>query len=277
MARINLIAELRKYKKGKGKKTLRISNRYPHRIEKGYEKQLVSIISKNDRRLRELVKGFISASTGGVTRDDVLAFIQARINEMVRENLPTAVTTQLESTASSIVVNRDKMTSEAIRKAIGVNLTLPYGDLSAKLAAWVEMNTGLITKLSTDHLTAIQEIIGRGFRGGVSVRELAKEIAERTAMSKRRARLIARDQIGTLNGQVTEERNTELGIAKYIWRTMEDERVRGNPSGKYPRAKPSHFSFNGKIYTWKDGTGTKDKHPSYGIQCRCYAESIVEF
>lgn len=55
-------------------------------------------------------------------------------------------------------------------------------------------------------------------------------------------------------------RQQAAGIAKYIWRSVGDDRVR-----------PSHALNDGKIFTWGDG-----EDPGEAFGCRCSAEPILE-
>ena len=100
-------------------------------------------------------------------------------------------------------------------------------------------------------------------------------------MAESRARLIARDQIGKLNSQLTRERNEALGIDKYIWSTSEDERVR-----------ESHKVMNGKLCRWDDPTvysddggqtwksrasiGGEQEHPGIPVNCRCISSPFMD-
>jgi len=80
-------------------------------------------------------------------------------------------------------------------------------------------------------------------------------------MMKNRAKLIAQDQVGSLNGQLTKFRQTGIGIKQFRWITIGDDRVRAE-----------HAALNGKIFDW-------DNPPSIGfpqqpIRCRCRAEAV---
>jgi uncharacterized protein with gpF-like domain len=96
-------------------------------------------------------------------------------------------------------------------------------------------------------------------------------------MKKKQANLIARDQIGKLNGQTTQARMESLGLTLYEWSTSGDERVR-----------TSHLKLEGKLCKWSDPTVYSEDggktwnsrpaswcqfHPGYDIQCRCTALS----
>ena len=75
--------------------------------------------------------------------------------------------------------------------------------------------------------------------------------------------------------QLDEERNKELGIDTAIWRNMQDSRVRGNPNGLYPKAKPSHWKREGKEFKWSEGID--GELPGEPIQCRCFAQSVIKY
>jgi uncharacterized protein with gpF-like domain len=107
---------------------------------------------------------------------------------------------------------------------------------------------------------------------------------------------IARNEVATINSQINQKRLQQLGLDLYIWRTSDDERVRGNPSGKYPKARPRHDTMDGKVCRWDDptvyadsiadakagkwkkrsGINGPEQHPGEPILCRCIAEPVVE-
>ena len=58
------------------------------------------------------------------------------------------------------------------------------------------------------------------------------------------------------------------------WRSYFDERVRGNPSGKYPKAEPSHWARNGKAFRWD--SPPEGGAPGEEVLCRCYGEAILD-
>ncbi len=94
-----------------------------------------------------------------------------------------------------------------------------------------------------------------------------------------RAELIAVDQVGKLYGQVNAKRQQDLGVTEFIWRTVGDERVRGNPGGLYPKATPSHWDRDSKTYRYDDppkGKSGEKELPGVPIRCRCSAEPKLD-
>ncbi len=79
----------------------------------------------------------------------------------------------------------------------------------------------------------------------------------------------AKDQVNNLDTQLSEMRQKSLGANEYIWDTRKDERVRGNPNGLYPKAKPSHWHRQNQIFNWN--SPPEGGHPGQAPGCRCRA------
>jgi SPP1 gp7 family putative phage head morphogenesis protein len=77
-----------------------------------------------------------------------------------------------------------------------------------------------------------------------------------------RSKVIARDQIGKLNGRLTELRQANAGIKSYIWRTQLDDSVRDE-----------HADREGVEFQWS--SPPSDGHPGEPIACRCNAEAVI--
>lgn len=151
--------------------------------------------------------------------------------------------------------------------------------------SWSREQVTLITKASQDMLDTVARRIREGVKAGKSARQVTAMInADLPGISYRRARIIARDQTAKLNSALTHGRMADAGIETYIWSTSEDERVRGNPTGLYPKALPSHYVMNGKVCRWDDPTVWLENgewvkragdapyfHPGMAIMCRCVA------
>lgn len=121
--------------------------------------------------------------------------------------------------------------------------------------AWGSENYRLLKNLDDDYINRINEAVMRGVRDQSSTAEIMRDVRKiGKNISTARAKLIAEDQVGKLNGVLTKRRQLEAGIPIYIWSTAKDERVRGKPGGKYPRAVPSHWDMEGKLCRWDDNT-----------------------
>ena len=278
MAQTEFQKQLEALKPDKRKRKVMLPARHPVRIEQQYAKILRGIIdginAELKGRIADELKAEVAAREDGYRADDLSAVLRA-IRSLATGNLPglSFVRNIGDSIRSAIDGNWQK----AINQAIGVNVALPGTDMSANVDAWAEENTALITNLTQSYLSKVTTAVNSGFRDGLSWRDISKNIQAETGVAKRRADLIARDQVATMNMQVTKQRASDLDIKQFVWRTMEDQRVRGNPSGRYPKAKPSHYARNGKTYNWSDGAGARDTFPGSAINCRCYASNVIEF
>lgn len=162
--------------------------------------------------------------------------------------------------------------------------------VQSALAEWVETNRKLVKSLSGESLTRMESMVLEAIQTGQRPEELVPRIYNlNRAMGLNRARLIAADQIGKLQGILTEQRSLAVGMDTYTWQTAMDERVRGNPGGKYPTARPSHWACQGKVGLFGDPTvwivnGEKVPRsgvvpmasPGMEIRCRCVASSRWE-
>ena len=184
----------------------------------------------------------------------------------------------IRKTGNSVSDQNRKQNNKVIRQSLGVDVLRSEPWLDKKLELWTNQNIRLIKTLGEDHLNKVEQIILSGFRNGDSVTEIEKSIRDvvkdapkrfnnnvKGMSTVKRARLIARDQIGKLNGELTKARQQSIGVSHYIWRTSLDERVR-----------PTHRALEGKEFAWNGKPQPPEGHPGEPINCRCYAEPVLE-
>lgn len=160
------------------------------------------------------------------------------------------------------------------KRVLAVDVFVNDANLTATMKHFVTQNVNLIKTIPSDHFSKIENIVHRGVTQGRLTRDIAKDIQSVSGVTSRRAKFIARDQVGSFNGELTKNRQTGLGIKKYKWSTSLDERVRGNPTGLYPKAKPSHWDREGKVFSWDDPP--EDGHPGMPFNCRCVPIAVFE-
>lgn len=143
-------------------------------------------------------------------------------------------------------------------------------------------NIDLITSIEHDLLDQVDALISEHWAKGARVETIRRELQERFDVTKSRADLIARDQVLKLNAQITKTRQESAGISEYVWTTSGDERVRGNPDGKYPDSDRDHWRLDGKRFRWDSPPVINEKtgeraHPGEDFQCRCVAMPVLSF
>lgn len=266
------------FKQSERPKTIKFGHTYPHGVSRQYTADMRKYLKAITQEIKSDVLPELKAAVkerderqDSDERMDGLADVVQRLRRLVRNIFPGERLAQ-EFASRTYDENESKI-AKSVEESLGVAVPLPGGDRTI-LDDWIVENTSLIEDLQEQYIKRIQNSVGNGFNKGLTYREIAKNIQRETNISWRRARTIARDQVGTLNGLVTKERNKELGIEKAEWVTVGDERVRGNPSGLYPDAKPSHYARNGQEFDWDKGID--GEFPGTPILCRCFARSKVE-
>lgn len=129
------------------------------------------------------------------------------------------------------------------------------------LQSFMEEQQKLIKSVQREQLDKITLAIKRGILEGRLAKDIVKEIEQTTGISKKRAKLIARDSVLTYSGAITKQNQMEAGFSKYRWQTSQDERVR-----------ESHVAKNGKVYEWT----SSGPHPRSEVNCRCDAIPLLD-
>jgi SPP1 gp7 family putative phage head morphogenesis protein len=111
----------------------------------------------------------------------------------------------------------------------------------------------------------LAQLIEEAHAANDATRTIAEAIEDRFDVAGARAERIARDQIGTYHSQVTQAAHRDLGVTSFIWRTMNDERVRD-----------SHAAVEGEQFSYDDLPTIDGERvaPGEPVMCRCYAEPV---
>jgi SPP1 gp7 family putative phage head morphogenesis protein len=161
-----------------------------------------------------------------------------------------------------------QQTIRQMRRMLGVDAFPTEAGLQAQLDLYLANNAKLIGSMSGDYVNKVMSSVRRhtqaGHRPVVFEALIRKDLKKQFKTVKNKARLIARDQVNKLNGNLTQMRQTGLGIDRYTWRTSRDERVR-----------PSHRVKEGNVYSWDDPPSDTG-HPGNDPLCRCSAEPYLE-
>ena len=130
------------------------------------------------------------------------------------------------------------------------------------LHAWVETNLEHIKNMAVQQIDEIRTVIKQGFVSGVRHEELADKLVKQGSILENRARLIARNEIGNLNSQLTTSRHQALGISRFVWSTAGDERVRDE-----------HALLDGQEFSYNNPPD--EGLPGEPIGCRCNSYPIL--
>lgn len=192
---------------------------------------------------------------------DAIDAIRAELSSSILS--PDSLSRAASAIANDVAGFNRRELDRVFEATIGVGLPATEPGLSDVLRGFVRDNVRLVTNLATTALDQIEGSVLRGFRRGRSNAQIAAELRERIGVSRSRARLIARDQVASLNGELTQVRQTRMGVREYIWRSVGDERVR-----------PEHEDLDGRRFSWDSPPAAG--HPGEPINCRCIAEPVLD-
>ena len=229
--------------------------------------------------------GIIKVATGYGQITDY----EARIRQMLQEVSAALEKRIAQFGLDSKIQQIAKMTQNtsvrewkrAVKDTLGIDILDDYylGELYEQaIQRWIAENVAYIKSLPTETLGNMRQIILDGYLNGRPIRDIQKDIQSEYGTSKRHAQLLARDQLATLNAQITKMQQTDAGCKKYRWSTSHDSRVR-----------PCHAALNGKTFDWNDPPemwyGTKAGrvytgrkcHPGEAYCCRCVAIPVFDY
>ena len=230
-------------------------------------------------------------------QSDEVAFLIAGLVGWWAAQLPTVRGT-MRGYFQQINIYNDNEFRQVVKSATGITLprstTLPYAPSLVSPTSEIINRFGqeadvfrqepYLDGIEKNWLATQETYIDRTAREFISNSELAVRNALATSvaasfvnaainkgsdLTEVRVRKFGEDQVNRLNAQLTRLRSESIGAKSYIWETRRDERVRGNPTGLYPNAKPSHFHRQGEIFLW--AKPPEGGHPAEASGCRCRA------
>lgn len=188
----------------------------------------------------------------------------------------------VEKAAEVLRKNSVREWKRTIRDTLGIDIFDDYynGDFYEQaVRRWIDENVLKIKSIPQQTLTEMQDIIKDGYTNGRSIRKVSKAIQETYRVSKSKAQSLARDQIGSLNAQITQMQCEDAGCECYKWSDSGDIRVRD-----------CHRALNGHIFRWDDPpemwymTKSRGKvmtgrrcHPGQDYCCRCVAIPVFDY
>ena len=260
---------------------------FPTQAQLNYEKYLLALVKK----VSFLIKKSLVINT--IFEEDYKKLIRIdndfnsdfeNIIKLIESKIAIELNVFLKRITRTAVLT-EKFNYKAVEKSLnGIKKSIPTlrnTKVQGEMKMWVSQNVRLIKTIPEKMLMRVEEIVYTSVRTGLSHKDLSKQLVESFGTSKKRAVIIARDQINKLNGNLTRVRNLELGIIEYKWSTSIDDRVRH-----------SHTVLEGKICSWTDVNIYKDSvdakkwlqrssinatltDPSVDILCRCASIPII--
>ena len=249
----------------------------PIRAQKAAE-MLRRALEELTREIKETTKIISAQIAGGATPAQVARTIEQRLKqanqkfEAASDRLATRMVGKISED------NKDRI-ERMLQNTLGIDIVkiIDSDAVREQIQQAVADNVRLIRTIPEEHFSKIAQAVSDNYRG-LQFKEgsLANRLKRIGKITDTRAKLIARDQTAKLVTSLNATRQQEAGIEGYIWRNQGDIRVVGNPSGLYPKGNPQHqdhWQREGKVFKWSEPP--PDGHPGQAINCRCFAEPIV--
>lgn len=238
---------------------------YPSAIERQYINILDDLVVKLEIEIHSFCKKVEPSYRLQVRQDGFGEWLDAVFAELLSVILGLFKVNDVQTTVTKLLRQADKFNKQQFQRILkqiyGVDIFTQDNGLYDLLKLFEQQNIALIQSIPTQLHEKLRYRFVDAVRTGKRWEVIADEIQALLGTTRKRARLIARDQIGKLNGQLTQIRQKQIGVTHYIWRTSLDERVR-----------QQHIEREGRQFSWD--TPPNDGNPGEPILCRCYAEAV---
>lgn len=261
---------------------------YPVFLEDSYKKQLLCLTHK----LESLILGLLAKNDSFLSSFNSFTRVDDIIDDL--ERYIRAINAVISVEAAKVIqgltkhfIAAENFAYQSFRRSFSHVMAHLNGRLFAPIATgphtgniellkkmWIEKNTQLIKDIPEKALARLRDSIYEAVRSGESMQSLSERLQKELDFTKKRAHLIARDQVAKLKSDLNRHNYLSHGITTYEWRTCGDDAVR-----------KSHKVMQGKICSWLDPSVYKDKpagkwkkrssiggaqkHVGADIACRC--------
>jgi len=195
--------------------------------------------------------------------------LRGKVTPEVHEKAPRIASRTVVAQAQET----DNKLAGRIRMSLGVELRTAF--LLDKSAIHSEMrdaladNIQLITSISDDYFDELETVLGDNWENVGDWHEAVAAVEHLGDVTESRAELIARDQTMKMNSRFNQARQQSLGVTRYEWQTVGDDRVR-----------EAHQDLDGTVHDWDDpptdADGNTGPPGDCGINCRCAADPILD-
>ena len=266
-----LIQQQSKRKRGRKAKAKPV--RVSRKLELDYTRALLQIVedmrSDTVKALMPLIEQPSIGDGKRIVNDSIFSDFKTAFSKTA--NTVKAKVSGIASALAQTVVSKqgqqsDNQLSAMILSKTGIDFSGLMSDSVLKEAVdeAVAANIALINSIPQQYLDRVEQAVMASLQAGTLNDTLADDLLKIEGVTKNRAKLIARDQLGKINSRLSQIRQQSLGITHYFWSTSHDERVRAR-----------HRRWDGDLIAWDNPP--IDGHPGQAIQCRCTAIPDLDF
>ena len=175
--------------------------------------------------------------------------------------------------ASKFVTSADNVNEKKTKAQFGVDIYSTDPQMTQVIESAIYDNTKLISTIPAQYLSQVESIVMTNVRAGNRSSGMVKALQQQFGVTQRRAKMIARDQVAKVNGDLNKKRQQVAGFDYFQWITSNDERVRD----RHEDIAEKVTEYGKGIYRW-DNPPLSDKGipiiPGQDYQCRCTARPV---
>lgn len=249
---------------------------YPQHIEDWYYTEIVNLSKVWHKIAMDYITLIAKVPTKTVVSDNKndknptwVQRISNLLDKMIKAIEGGASIEILDKIASRFVNSVNNFEYQNIKRQtakFGLTPVKVNEDIEGYIASKIKENVALIKTLNGTYKSQIERMVYQYVNHEIDVPEMTDAISKYDNMTVNHARLIARDQAGKITGQMDTYRAKKAGAEKYIWQSVEDDRVRER-----------HQELDRTVQRYDDPDGGDDGElPGEPIQCRCVALPIFD-
>jgi uncharacterized protein with gpF-like domain len=262
--------------KFRGEKVLR-AQRPSAAVASAYEDRLKQAIEAMERSVLWWIRAYYRANPPATMAfDDVSVSVLRKAVQALRRRWLRAFDAMSEKLARYFAKGaQDRADGDLKRILREAGFTVEWTMTPAMrdvVGAIVAENVALIKSIPREQLDRVEGAVMRSVQQGRDLKMLYDELREGFGVSKKRARLISRDQNNKATSLLQRARFVESGIRECIWMHSH--------AGKTPR--PSHVKAGRDKVRFDPAVGWYDPHekkhiwPGVLINCRCTCKPVIK-
>lgn len=197
----------------------------------------------------------------------------ARVDKKLSSVVPTELADQfkLEKIFDSTIYSFNK-DFEASVKSISVKVQLTKEQREKIRKEYTENMKLYVRKWTEDEIIKLRKQVQSNVSAGMRYEGLVKIIKDSKRVSDNKAQFLARQETNLLLTEMRKQRYTDVGVNKYKWVTLHDDKVRHR-----------HRQLDGKVISWDNppivtepGEAVRRAHAGADFNCRCIAHPVIE-
>lgn len=244
--------------------------RLVRRIKKDVDGHLMPLIRRLAREYVQDSEGTTPSSaritTTDAWSDQILALMRFLFDRWRSE----PVNAGARRIAEEFVRSALKRSERDMKRSAGIDIFSGSEKMRDYLKASVQQNVQLIQSIPQKYLEEVETLVMANMRAGMRPGYIERALQEQFGVTSRRAKFIARDQTGKIQGELAEKQQKDAGFEYFQWLDSHDQRVRH----RHREIANKVTAYGPGVYKWSnlplssDGTPIK---PGQDYNCRCVA------